>query len=237
MPGGSELAVILLVVALLFIVPRLRQGAVTLIDEAGLGEKQLAQIRAGHPVGPCKNPVVDELLATFRARLRLRLPGLRALVVEQPGLNAAALADGTVVLWAGLVAAVEAGQVPRDELAGLLAHELAHVELGHGRQAALQELLSRPLVGRLAPGGPLGQLVLGKGMDLLRKGASREVEWEADAHALVLLRGAGLDPRGLERFLLRLKEQSPQQPEWAAWLSTHPHLDARVARLREGHRA
>ncbi len=235
MPGGSEIFVILLVVALIFVVPMLRKQAVQLVDEQALGAKELARIRENHPVRTCESTVVNEVLDRFRQRLRLRLPGVRALTVEREGLNAAALPDGTVVLWEGVVQAVDQGLISKDELAGLLAHELAHMELDHGRQRALQELMAGPLVGRLAGrlGGPVGQVALGKGVDLLRKGASREAELEADALALAFMKRAGFAPEGLERFLGRLADMGPTEPRWAAWLSTHPHLQHRREVLRE----
>lgn len=235
MLSGAEIGIILLVVALLVILPRIRRGAVALVDEQALGSKELAAIQQTHRVRPCESALVEQVLADFRTRLRLRVPALRAMVVERAGLNAAALADGTVVLWAGLVEEVDGGQIPLDELAGLLAHEIAHIELGHGRQRAVQELLAGPLTGKLAllVGGPLGRTVVGKGVDLLRKGASRDIELEADRVAAGLLQRAGFDPGGLERFLGRLADRAPTQPEWAAWLSTHPHMAQRRAQLRD----
>lgn len=234
MCGGTELGLILLVVVLVFVVPRLRKGAVALVDENDLGQRELERIRQAHAVGPCESAAVLDVFDAFRNRVELRMPRLRALVVDRPGLNAAALPDGTVVLWRGLVEAVDEGVIPTDELAGVLAHELAHIELGHGRQRAVQELLAGPLIGRLSllAGGAVGREAVGKGVDLLRKGASREAELEADALAQRLLRRAGLDPHGLERFLARLERQAPDQPAWAELLSTHPHLRERRARLR-----
>lgn len=235
MCGGTELGVVLLVFAVLFVVPRLRRGAASWVDEQELGRRELARIEDAHEVTACHSESVLRILATFRARLDLRLPSLRALVVHRPGLNAAALPDGTVVLWQGLVEAVEAGTIPTDELAGLLAHELAHIQLGHGRQRAVQELLAGPLVGRLAAvaGGPIVRGVVVRGVDLLRKGASRDAELEADGLATRLLREAGYDPAGLDRFLGRLEQFAPRQPAWSALLSTHPHLCARRAKLQE----
>lgn len=232
--SGAEIGIILLLIAALVVVPRVRKQAEALVDEQALGREALARIQETHRVVRCSHPMVNGVCATFRARLRLRVPALRALTVERPGLNAAALADGSVVLWAGLVKAVDEGEIPRDELAGLLAHEIAHIELGHGRQRVIQELLSRPLVGRLSLlGGPIGRAAVGRGVELLRRGASREAELEADRTAVRLLRQAGFDPAGLERFLGRLARLAPEKPGWTELLSTHPHIAARRARLRE----
>jgi len=235
MLSGAEIGIILLLVALVVVVPRVQKRAEAFVNERALGSKSLARIQQTHRVVPCDSPQVAEVFDAFRSRLRLRVPELRALTVERTGLNAAALADGAVVLWAGLVEAVDDGSVPQDEFAGLVAHEIAHIELGHGRQRVVQELIAGPLVGRLSlmMGGHVGRALVGRGMDLLRKGASREAELEADRVAVRLLREAGFDPGGLERFLGRLSQLAPGQSRWAELLSTHPHLEARRARLRE----
>lgn len=233
MIGLPEFALIATVIALVVLVPRLRRAPEALIDESALGAQALEEIRAQHRVEPCADPVVTEVMSTFEKRAKLRVPRLRALEVERPGLNAAALADGTVVLWAGLVDAIRQQDLPRDELAGVLAHELAHIELGHGRQRAARELLARPFVGWLsmAGGGLFRGLVLNQGVALLRKGASRQAELEADAMAVTLLRRAGFPPDGLSRFLRRLARQALHQPAWGAWLSTHPHTTERLRAL------
>lgn len=233
MIGLQELALVSLVIALVVVVPRLRMAAASWIDESDLAARSLEQIRSRHRVVACRDPVVTAILEAFAKRAELRVPRLRALVVERPGLNAAALADGTVVLWAELVDAVHQHRLTRDELAGVLAHELAHIELGHGRQRAASELLARPFVRGLGffRGGLLGRLLLGGGLDLLRKGASRRAELEADALAVTLLRQAGFSPDGLARFLERLARQGAREPTWGAWLSTHPHTAARLHAL------
>lgn len=232
MISGVEIGIILLLVGILVVVPRLRAGAAALVDEKALGREALAGLTAEHRVEPCTDPVVAEVLAAFQ-RLKLRMPQLRALTVHREGFNAGALADGTVILWSGLVEQVERGDLPRDELAGLLAHEVAHIVLGHGRQRVVQDLMTRPLLGRLSfLGGPLGRMVLGRGVELLRKGASRQSELEADETAVKLLRRAGFPPDSLRRFLARLERMAPLQPAWAELMSTHPHLAARQEALR-----
>ena len=233
MIGPSEFALLALVVVLVIVVPWLRRASAKWIDESALGASALQEIRAQHRVAACEEPVVQEIISTFGARAKLRVPHLRVLVVERPGLNAAALADGTVVLWAGLVDAVRRGDVTREELAGVLAHELAHIELGHGRQRAAAELLARPVVGvfGLFGGGIFRNLLVGQGLSLLRKGASRQAELEADATAILLLRRAGFPPGSLAQFLRRLAQQGATEPAWGAWLSTHPHTSERLRAL------
>jgi metalloprotease len=227
MIGGSELGVIALIAALVVVVPWLRRGAERLVDEEALGRAALAQVRAEHRVDACDDPLVSEVIRAFQRAGGVRVA--RAMVVRADGLNAAALADGTVLLWADLVAAARAGEIPRDELAGVIAHELAHIALGHGRRRAAADRLAAPLL-VLARVGFLAAPV----MALLRRGASRQAELEADQRALVLLRRAGFDPRGLSRFLSRLSARAAREPAWTVWLSTHPHLPDRVAALDAG---
>ena len=234
MIGPTELTILVLVVALVVLVPRLRQIPESLINERELGAQALAQIRSQHRVVTCEEPVVKDVLGAFERSPGLRVARLRALEVERPGLNAAALADGTVVLWTGLVDALAHEQITRNELAGVLAHELAHIQLGHGRQRAARDLMTRPIVGWLGRfGGLLGGWLVDQGMLLLRKGASREAELEADALAVSLLQRAGFPPSSLARFLERLAAMAPQEPEWSEWMSTHPHVTRRLQALHE----
>jgi predicted Zn-dependent protease len=62
---------------------------------------------------------------------------------------------------------------------------------------------------------------------------SREAENEADAIAVRLLPGAGIDPNGLVTFFKELiteRERSPSQLE--QWFSTHPLTEERIANVR-----
>lgn len=138
-------------------------------------------------------------------------------VVRDPAVNAFAFPGGVVVVNTGLLAA--AGSP--DEVAGVLAHELAHVLRRHSLEAALDKVGVLVAVGVfLDARGSL--LELQTAMSLLDLKFSRDHERDADAVGLEMLHEAGLDPGAAGRFFERLAREQGDLPGALALLSTHP---------------
>ncbi|MDX1576400.1 MAG: M48 family metallopeptidase, partial [Kiloniellales bacterium] len=125
----------------------------------------------------------------------------RVLVVDFDMTNAFALPGGAIVIFDGLI---EFAATP-DEVAGVLAHEMAHVMKRHGTEALLRsyglQLLIESLTGS-AGGGVAG----GLGETLLGLSYGRDAESEADRVGIELLQTAGLRADGLGRFFERFGE-------------------------------
>lgn len=142
-------------------------------------------------------------------------------LVDDPSINAFAIPGGFVVVHTGLVHA--AGSA--DELAGVLAHEVQHVEQRHALQALLYQLGWAALL-TVALGDPSTATTL----VLLQVGNlkfSRDLEAQADALGVETLRRAGIPPEGMARFFKTMQESGSGAPP--AWLSTHPDTADRVA--------
>ena len=151
----------------------------------------------------------------------------RVLVVDFDMTNAFALPGGAIVIFDGLI---EFAETP-DEVAGVLAHEMAHVMKRHGTEALLRsyglQLLIESLTGS-AGGGVAG----GLGETLLGLSYSRDAESEADRVGIDLLQTAGLRADGLGRFFERFGESPGDVPAVLDILSTHPRSETR-ARLAD----
>lgn len=175
-----------------------------------------------------------EQLEAVRARLAVRVGTPRGRLECRHGgalgANAFALPSGLIVMTDELV--VLAGD--DDELAGILAHEVAHVEYRHGLRQALQGSLltlgAALLTGDLANAG---SFVAHLPVVLAGLHYSRDFEREADARAVALLRAEGRDPRALARALDRLEAAHGAAGREAppAWLSDHPDTRERIARI------
>jgi predicted Zn-dependent protease len=148
--------------------------------------------------------------------------------------NAFALPGGQVFITDGLLSRFET----EAQLAGVLAHEVAHVVGRHGAEHLAKEQLVRGLAGAATiatwdPDDPAsaasGAIAAAIGQ-LVTMRFSREDELEADALGVRLMREAGYDPEGLVEALRILGEGGPRAPEF---FSTHPSPDNRLARLRE----
>ncbi len=144
-------------------------------------------------------------------------------VTRDPSLNAFAVPGGIVVVHTGLIEAADSA----DELAGVLAHEVEHVEQRHSLKAMVQQAGLRLAVAVLI--GDLGMAGQAAGQ-LSGLSFSRDSEREADTRGLQRLVSAGIDPDGMLRIFAKLDAgHGGQAPP--AWLSSHPAVPERIREL------
>jgi predicted Zn-dependent protease len=155
-------------------------------------------------------------------------------VIDSDEVNAFALPGGFFFVNKGLILAAE----NESELAGVMAHEIAHVAARHamenqGKGAALQY----GMLAGIIFGGPIASTVLQNGGGIL--GAlsmlkfSRGAEEEADKLGVQYLYAAGYDPQGMSTMFEKLASQNKKKPGTLAKLfSSHPQsLDRRDSSL------
>ncbi len=144
---------------------------------------------------------------------------------EDASLNAFALPGGIVVVNTGLLAATKRPE----ELAGVLAHEVQHVELRHGTAAIVKDLGWRMLWAWFS--GDWGGSLAGQAAaELGSLKFSRDAETAADQAGFDALVRAGMDPSGMPDFFAIMAKQAPDAP--AGFLSTHPLSTDREQALR-----
>lgn len=151
-------------------------------------------------------------------------------VIDDPLINAYAGPGGHVVIFRGLIDAAESGE----QVAGVLAHELAHTVEHHpmksiARQMALRFVIAL-LIGDISE---LSMVAAELGSALLGSTYNREMEAEADALAVALLNRAGYNADGLASLFELLDEQEEgTMPDLLTWFSSHPVHEERVAAVR-----
>lgn len=165
------------------------------------------------------------LLATRSERTPYEL---RFHVVRDDAVNAFAFPGGVVVVNTGLLA--RAGTP--DEVAGVLAHELAHVLERHSLEAALDRVGVLVALGVLVDSGA-SLFELQTALSLLDLKFSRDHEREADAIGLEMLHAAGLDPTAMGTFFERLAREGGDLPGALQLLTTHPASVERAEALAE----
>lgn len=218
-------------------------GSFTLNDEAELARKFDLVIKTRFP--PVQDTVVLDYVQAVVDRLLAVMPPqpfpVRVTVVEHPALNAFASPGGRVTVFTGLIAQLES----EDELASVLAHELAHVSERHVAQGIerSQYLSVGTLVGMLAGVllGAGGNAESGKalmfgaaaGASSLAFKYSRENEHAADQLGFATLVDVGFDPEAMPRAFARMRRL-----QWLggggnvpSYLSTHPALEERITAL------
>ena len=165
------------------------------------------------------------LAANVRER---KLPfSVRVTAEREP--NAIALPGGSVFMSWPLL---EMCHGERDEIAFLVAHEMAHIVRRHAldrivKDAALS-LLLRQTSGRHAASAWLSKA----GRQLLGGANSSEDELEADAFAVALVRTAGGDALAGERLLEEVAQRVQSVGIAGDYFATHPPLGERISNLR-----
>ncbi|OHC70343.1 MAG: hypothetical protein A3H93_14015 [Rhodocyclales bacterium RIFCSPLOWO2_02_FULL_63_24] len=178
-----------------------------------------------------KGSAANQLVEQLGARLAAAAPTpyvYRFHLVDDPSINAFALPAGYIVVHRGLIA--KAGSA--EEVAGVLAHEIQHVESRHGLRGMVQAMGLSVLW--LAVSGDLGGGLAGDWIKhLAAMQFSREQEIAADTGGHARLLKAGIDPRGMASFFDRLGKAQGALPEALSLLSTHPASSERSARLQQ----
>ena len=151
-------------------------------------------------------------------------------VVNLREINAFALPGGPMFLHRGMIQSART----EGEVAGVMAHELAHVVLRHGTVQATrgQKLQIGAIAGQVLGsilGGRTGA-VIAKGSELTAGGYflkfSREFEREADLLGAQIMARAGYHPREMASMFQTIERQGGNRgPEW---LSSHPNPGNRV---------
>ena len=151
-------------------------------------------------------------------------------VLETPEVGAYSAPGGCIFVTRGALNLMQ----DESELAGVLAHEVAHVVLNHGieavKQAKLKEL-SDTFVDKFGQKYAAYSEYTHAGTDfVLVKGYSQNQERDADSRAVTFLIRAKYDPRGFARFLERLDQQQSHAPAniGKQMFSTHPGTRERI---------
>ncbi len=151
----------------------------------------------------------------------------RFAVLETPDVNAFAAPGGYVFVTRGALALME----NEAELAGVLAHEVGHVNRRHVVEGIRKSDFWREVRDQAGITGTTLDRAVGAGSNVLFSGYSRQDEAEADSLGVEYAASAGYDPGGLPTFVSHLSRHAGEGP-LAEITATHESPDARIARLR-----
>jgi predicted Zn-dependent protease len=222
--------------------PRVESTGTNLPPEDDDGRLWLAASEAEERIVPADALYADQALQQYVGEIAERLTptsyrdargeGLRVRVRKDPRLNASAFSHGTLVIHTGMIARAE----NEAQLAGVLAHEIAHVLHRHDQREARAIQRRRPPTNladfvamlevtaaavdptyqgtsetandlvRHAP--PLMTLGLNLSFVAMVSGYPRELEREADKEGLRLMANAGYEPREMAAMLRAIRDES-----------------------------
>lgn len=210
-------------------------GGMTIRDEKELGRKFEILVRSSMPV--VDDPEVTAYVSDLMHRLLKSVPPqpftFHSSVILHNALNAFAVPGGNLFVFTGLIMNLD----NEAELAGVIAHEIAHVTQRH--LAAQVEKSQFVSLGSLllavagialggAKGAPAAYMAVGAGQAAMLK-YSRLDETEADNVGLQYLVAAGYPPSGMVGGFAALRKKSRMNGiSIPTYLSTHPDIGDRM---------
>ncbi len=175
--------------------------------------------------GTEKRAALDEMLRLLLQQLPQSRYQYKLTVMRGP-LNAFAMPGGRIVVTDALLRAADTPE----QLAGVLAHEIQHVEMRHSTQSLLRGISGDLVLAALGVDTTGGGMALKAAALLADLSHSREEEEAADREGMKLILAARLDPGGIVQMMEKLAELDI--PGELKYFSTHPLGRERVTALR-----
>ena len=156
-------------------------------------------------------------------------------VIDTDEVNAFALPGGYFYVNKGLILEAE----NESELAGVMAHEIAHVTARHATERMTKsQLLQFASLPAMFIGGYWTQYAiyqgLGMGMSLAVLGITRKSEAEADQLGTQYLWNTGYDPQGFITFFDKLQAKERKKPgAFSSFFRTHPSVESRIEHVNK----
>lgn len=222
----------LVAITLLLCLLPLNSFGITLEEEKKYGREVFLEMARSSKF--YNDPFLSLHLSTIKERLEAAtsLPyPVKLTIVESQTPNAFAMIGGYVFITTGLLELCDR----EEEVAGVLAHELAHLSRRHiAKRSEKEMVLSAGMIAAVLAAMLLrSPALMATGMASAQAMAlkySREDEDEADRTGLAMAERAGYSGRGIADFLKKLR-QAGLEKDLPQYLLTHPYSDERIIKI------
>jgi predicted Zn-dependent protease len=207
--------------------------------EVNVGRKLAAKVEDELP------PVLDTALQDKVDAIGQRLAAVcgrnellyRFKVIQGEDVNAFSLPGGYIFLFEELVKKTSSD----DELAGVLAHEIAHIAARHAVHRSESGMAAQLLqLATMITRQPAATSGVSIALQAAMLSYAREDEIQADRLAVRYMKAAGFDPVGMQTFLKTMQtvhqQQTPYLPRGVVrpnYATTHPGISERIAAVKE----
>ena len=211
-------------------------SGITKEQQEQVGLQAMAEVYKQMPVLPDSSPET-QYIQQLGKKLAAVIPAdaswpFQFHVIPQKEINAFALPGGPMFVNVGTLTSAD----NEAELAGVMAHEMAHVYMQHSVKQASKQSMTQGLLGVLGSvlgSGTVGSLAragIGIGAGVLSLKYSRGDEAQADAVGAIIMYKAGYDPKALPAFFQKLEQEGGRGPQF---LSDHPNPGNRVTAIQK----
>jgi beta-barrel assembly-enhancing protease len=141
---------------------------------------------------------------------------------SDPAINAFALPGGNVIVNKGLLEKADSA----NEVAGVLAHEIQHVEQRH----ALKNMITSSGIAAtvLLVLGDANAVMMIMAHQVSAQYFSRQAESDADIKGAALLQKSKIDTQGMADFFKKMQEAFKNKAQGPEWMSSHPDTAVRI---------
>jgi beta-barrel assembly-enhancing protease len=179
----------------------------------------------------CSDTEANEALQSMWTRIcetnQLDSSSVKVHLVNNDEINAYAFPGGHILIHSGLVQILESPE----ELAGVLGHEVAHVQLNHISKKLAKEVGVSILLSAAGGGSAAGEAIKEILSQLSSSAYDRSLEKEADLKSVEYLKNAGINPSAMIGVMEKL--ESEVQSDLPSWLGSHPDLSERKEYLKK----
>ena len=237
--GSRFVAATVFAASLSFAVPAAAVNLFSAKQDIEMGRRAASDAERQLPM--LRDAAVEGYVNAIVRRLAAQAPGPRfpyqAKVVNSAEINAFALPGGYMYVNRGLILAAR----NEAELAGVIAHEMAHIAERHGTEQATKAygaqaglgILSQVLSGKNRRLNTAEQIAGSLGLNALFMKFSRNAEHEADRVGAQMMARAGYDPMAMATFFDLLQAKQRSNPNAVArFFSSHPPPANRSANIR-----
>lgn len=168
------------------------------------------------------NQMIGKLVTRLAEKNHIDRESIKVHIVEKDEINAFAMPNRHLVIFTGLIDAAD----NESELAGVISHEMAHIEKNHVMKKLVKEIGLSVLIS-VTTGGRSPELIQEAAKTLSSSAYDRDLESEADLTGVDYMMKANLDPSKLADFLYKLSAED-FMPDQFYWVSTHPESKARA---------
>ncbi len=207
----------------------------SLEKQIAMGKEFAAQVEASAKL--VRDPVITEYVNRVGQNLvrnsDARVP-FTIKVIDSDSINAFALPGGFFYVNSGLILAAD----NEAELAGVMAHEIAHVAACHAaREQTRGQLVNLASIPLIFVGGGIGYAVRSAAGIALPVGFlkfSRNFEAQADYLGIEYMYKAGYDPQAFTAFFEKIKAEEKKKPGFLdKAFETHPPTPARIEKSQQ----
>ena len=206
-------------------------------QDIDVGRAALTELRSVlRPVAGARVQMfLDQVTAILGAQARNATFTFATTAVTSPEVNIFPLPGGPILVGREILAAAKS----EGEVAGLIAHAMAHVILRHGTERASRAYLEQAGIGALGGWGGESRTAVrmvnsagGFGLGAAFLTFAQTEEYEADALGAELMAKAGYDPVAMAAVFTTLRREKRRDQRLDAFFRRHPAPSDRESRIR-----